>query len=64
MIGKYAVKTSPIRRMLGVAIVILFGILLSRYVSVQVEKDICRDSGGTWNAAAKKCDKAAVKSPQ
>ena len=56
MIGKYSVKTSPLRKAIALFIVILAGILLSLVISPRVSSDICKKSGRHWNAATEKCE--------
>ncbi len=42
---------------MGLAVMIVFGYLLSLYLSRRVDSEACRDGGGTWIAEAKTCQK-------
>ena len=57
LVGRFPAKVPPARKALGLLVMIVFGYLLSLYISRRVEKDACRDGGGTWMADTKTCRK-------
>lgn len=57
LVGRFPTQVSPIRKAMGLAVMIVFGYLLSLYLSRRVDSDACRDGGGTWIAESKTCQK-------
>lgn len=57
LVGRFPAQVPPVRKALGLLVMILFGYLLSLYLSRRVESDACRDGGGTWIADLKTCQK-------
>jgi hypothetical protein len=55
LVGRFPTKVPPARKALGLLVMIVFGYLLSLYLSRRVESDACRDGGGTWIADTKTC---------
>ena len=48
---------------MGLAVMIVFGYLLSLYLSRRVDSEACRDGGGTWIAETKTCHKPLPPAP-
>lgn len=61
LVGRFPTRVSPVRKALGLLVMVLFGYLLSLYLSRRVESDACRDGGGTWIADTKTCHKTPQK---
>lgn len=57
LVGRFPAKVPPARKALGLLVMVVFGYLLSLYISRRVETDACRDGGGTWIADTKTCQK-------
>ncbi|GEM_PF-5859085 len=57
LMGRFPTQISPVRKWIAILIMILSGLLLSRYISKRVNSDACHASGGVWNAATRKCEK-------
>ena len=64
LVGRFPTQVPPVRKALGLLVMIVFGYLLSLYLSRRVESDACRDGGWTWIAEAKTCVKAQRPAPR
>jgi hypothetical protein len=63
LVGRFPAKVSPARKAMGLLVMILFGYLLSLYLSRRVESEACRDGGGTWITDTKTCQKPQAPTP-
>ena len=63
LVGRFPSQISPVRKAMGLAVMIVFGYLLSLYLSRRVDSEACRDGGGTWIAESKTCQKPRQPAP-